>query len=239
MPSPELTPHQQLTEYLQQHPDTVGKVVDFDLSKDCLLLLDFTEANTELSADDIADTARFSAWVDQKLQESNCRYGIGGYMEHRTLYARSQHFNTSGEPRRLHLGVDIWGPAGTLVYAPLEGVVHSFQNNNHFGDYGPTIILQHDLNGQTLYSLYGHLSPDSLTGLHQGMPIAKNQLIAHLGAAHENGGWPPHLHFQLMFDMEGNSGDYPGVCRYSEKETYQRNIPDPEMILQFNTATIR
>ncbi len=239
MRNPEEERHRCLEAYLQQHPDAVGKVVDFDRLHDRLFHFDFTASNTSLSADDIADTAKFSAWVDHQLTNNQCRYGIGGYLEHRTLYARSSHFNTEGEPRRLHLGVDIWGPAGTPVYAPLAGTVHSFRNNDHFGDYGPTIILQHRLDDLTLYSLYGHLTTESLTDLYIGQPITKEHLLARFGNARENGGWPPHLHFQLMFDMQGNSGDYPGVCRYSEKMLYQQNIPDPELILQFKAATIR
>ncbi len=231
--------HGQLASFIDNHPDRIGKVVDIDLANDCLLTFDFTQDNQELTADKVSDTPRFSSWVNRKLNQSGCRYGIGGYFEHRTLYARSSLFNTTNtEPRRLHLGIDIWGPVGTPVYAPLAGKVHSFQDNNNFGDYGPTIILEHDLNGLTLYSLYGHLNRASLQGLVIGQPIALNQQIACLGTEDENGQWPPHLHFQLMFDMQGMAGDYPGVCRYSEKDRYQQNIPDPDLILQFSKATI-
>lgn len=229
-----MNPHQQLADYLDSHSSEVSKVVDFNPDDDRLLQFDFTEANTELLATDIADTAKFSQWINNKLAQSGCRYGIGGYMEHRTLYARSALFNVSGnEPRRLHLGVDIWAAAGTPVYTPLKGVVHSFQNNNHFGDYGPTIIIQHNLDGLPLYSLYGHLNTACLDGLVVGQPFNQGQQIAALGAANENGSWPPHLHFQLMFDMQGLAGDYPGVGRYSQKEAYLANIPDPNLILQF------
>jgi len=231
--------HQQLANYIAKHPEEVGKVVDFDTSTDRLLQFNFTASNSELSPEGIADTARFSNWVNLQLMQNRCRYGIGGYMEHRTLYARSALFDTSNEePRRLHLGVDIWAAAGTPVYAPLNGTVHSFQNNDRFGDYGPTIILQHDLDGLPLYSLYGHLSADSLNHLQVGQPIVKDQQIAAFGTERENGSWPPHLHFQLMFDMQGMTGDYPGVCRFSERGKYQENIPDPDLILKFSGATI-
>jgi murein DD-endopeptidase MepM/ murein hydrolase activator NlpD len=231
--------HQQMAHYLATHRNNVSNVVDFNPLHDRLLQFDFTANNTELPAEEIADTIKFSRWVNDKLAHSGCRYGIGGYMEHRTLYARSELFDTDfQEPRRLHLGMDIWGPAGTAVYAPMQGTVHSFQNNNHFGDYGPTIILQHDLDGLPLYSLYGHLNATCLIGLQVGQQINKGQQLATFGAAHENGNWPPHLHFQLMFDMQGLAGDYPGVCRYSQKEFYLQNIPDPDLILQFSEATI-
>lgn len=231
--------HQQLIGYINSHPNLIAQVVEFNKDTDCLLQFDFTAANTSLTADDVADTAKFNAWVNAELAKSGCRYGIGGYMEHRTLYARSELFDTAGqEPRRLHLGVDIWAPAGTSVYAPLAGKIHSFQNNNHFGDYGPTIILEHELDGLILYTLYGHLNTGSLNGLTIGQPISQGQLLAVFGNIAENGSWPPHLHFQLMFDMQGWAGDYPGVGRFSEEQTYRQNIPDPDIILQFSGATI-
>ncbi|MDN5285634.1 MAG: peptidase [Mucilaginibacter sp.] len=225
--------HISLKTYIKNNPKAIGKVVDYNAGTDRLFSLDFTAANIELTTAIITDTQKFSDWVRNKLKANNCRYGIGGYMEHRTIYAVSSHFDTEDEPRRLHLGVDIWGDAGTSVYTPFDGKVHSFQDNNILGDYGPAIILQHNLDGLTLYSLYGHLSRKSLEGLAIGQPVSKNQQIATLGNNLENGQWPPHLHFQLMFDMEGKHGDYPGVCKYSEKEKYRMNIPDPGLVLGF------
>jgi len=227
---------QRLAAYINTHPDAIRPVANFDAAADRLYHFNFTASNTELDEDTFSDTVKFSAWVNQKLRVNNCRYGVGGYMEHRTIYARSAHFDTDDEPRRLHLGVDIWAQAGTVVYSPLDGIVHSFQNNNNFGDYGPTIILEHLLDGLKLYSLYGHLNIESLDGLYTGKAITKNERIGSFGAMDENGHWPPHLHFQLMFDMEGKKGDYPGVCRFSENAIYQKNIPDPQLILRFPQA---
>ncbi|MFB9840769.1 peptidoglycan DD-metalloendopeptidase family protein [Mucilaginibacter ginsenosidivorans] len=225
--------HILLANYIKSHPTEVGKVVDYNAETDLLYPFDFTAANTGLTAEDIEDTNRFSAWVEKKLVGNNCRYGVGGYMEHRTIYARSVHFNTEDEPRRLHLGVDIWAGAGTLVYAPLAGHIHSFRDNNNHGDYGPTIILQHNLDGLELYSLYGHLSRKDLAGLHAGMKIEKGQQLGAFGNQEDNGHWPPHLHFQLMFNIEDCAGDYPGVAKFSEKEKWVKNIPDPNIVLQF------
>jgi murein DD-endopeptidase MepM/ murein hydrolase activator NlpD len=225
--------HILLKNFIKNYPEEIGKVVDYNQDADKFYRFDFTAANTELQPEDVNNTAKFSSWVNKKLKDTNSRYGIGGYMEHRTLYARSELFNTDDEPRRLHLGIDIWANAGTQIYAPINGCVHSFQDNNHFGDYGPTIILEHQLDNLTLYTLYGHLNRESLRGLSVGDVIKKGSRLAKLGNEEENGHWPPHLHFQLMFDMEGCFGDYPGVGRYSQKDKYLRNIPDPNLILQF------
>jgi murein DD-endopeptidase MepM/ murein hydrolase activator NlpD len=210
-------------------------VVPFDPVRDRLYPFDFTEGNTDLDAEDIADTERFAAYINRTLRAHGARYGFGGYGEHRTLYARSRHFDTdkeSGEePRRLHLGIDIWGPAGTKVMAPLDAIVHSFAFNNNDSDYGATLILTHPLEGIGFHTLYGHLSLNSLKNLEPGKRIIRGEVIAEFGMRFENGNWPPHLHFQLIRDMQGWKGDYPGVCRFSEQAQWLANCPDPDRIL--------
>ncbi|MCW3074216.1 MAG: Peptidase [Flaviaesturariibacter sp.] len=136
-----------------------------------------------------------------------------------------------GAPRRLHLGIDIWGPAGVPIYAPLEGTVHSFAFNDAYGDYGATLILQHELEGVIFHTLYGHLSLHSIEDKREGQDIAKGDWIAAFGEPAENGYWPPHLHFQVIQDMRGMKGDFPGVCKFSEGESYLANGPDGDLIL--------
>ncbi|MEO6150961.1 MAG: peptidoglycan DD-metalloendopeptidase family protein [Mucilaginibacter sp.] len=227
-----------LAAYINSKKPLIGKVVDFDTKTDRLLSIDLTENNTELS-EVVTDADTFSAWVDKKMREGGYRYGAGGYMENRTIYNSRSLFTADEQPRSLHLGVDIWGPAGTPVYAPLSGTIHSFNDNNNYGDYGPTIIIQHDLDGLKLFSLYGHLSRKDIEGLFVGQAISINQKIGRFGGIEENGHWPPHLHFQLMLNMEGKKGDYPGVCNPAEKEKYLQNIPDPNLLLQFPPVNYR
>lgn len=229
--NPDMASQEKLAKWLKLNK--VANVVDFDFSADRLYPFDFTATNTELTAEVIDDTAAFSLWTAAKLKSAGCRYGIGGYAEHRNIYNRSAHFDTGEEPRRLHLGIDIWGPAGTAVYNFYDAEVHSFQYNGEFGDYGATIILQYNLGGLLVHALYGHLSKDSLTGLAEGQRVAAGQQFAFFGLPSENGSWPPHLHFQLIFDMEGRKGDYPGVCQFSKREDFLSNCPDPSLVLDY------
>ena len=229
-----MTTDHALDAWLMRHQRQFFPVVPFDPATDALLAMDFTESNTTLSGDILNDTALFSRYVEEALAKAGARYGYGGYNEHRTVYGRSPHFSdpAGGEPRRLHLGMDIWGPAGTPVMAPLGGMVHSMDYNNNPSDYGATIILSHQLDGRQFYTLYGHLSLDNLQELKEGQYIVGGQAFAHFGAPHENGDWPPHLHFQLIEDIGLHEGDYPGVCRYSERASWLANCPDPDIILQ-------
>src|SRR5882724_3638992 len=128
-------------------------VVPFKPGVDRLLKMDFTAGNKDLPEAVFKDTGLFAAYVSETLEKSGCRYGIGGYGEHRSIYSRSPHFDAKEEPRRFHLGVDIWGPAGTPVYAFMGGRVHSVANNEGYGDYGATLILLHQLDAVMFYTL--------------------------------------------------------------------------------------
>jgi len=194
--------------------------------------LDFTASNPHLDhPEELRDTAFFDKVVHNMLAEQQATIGLGGYLENRVIYRRSPHFNDATEPRSLHLGVDVWVPAGTPVATPLPAVVHSLADNNNFGDYGPTIILAHELAGQTFFSLYGHLTRTDLLGLQPGQTLAQGQIFAHVGPYPENGDWPPHLHFQLIADMQGRWGDFPGVAPPSECAYWAELCPDAMLVL--------
>jgi len=243
-------------ERLKKYAGEFARVVPYH-ENDRLLRLDFTANNRELTQETLQDTTKFSAYINLQLQEYT--YGIGGYNEHRTIYSRSHVFDSSflpakekaekaepgsvtedkpplespgDEPRRLHLGVDVWGPAETPIYAPLEGAVHSVAFNDAYGDYGATLILQHDIDGFLFHTLYGHLSLASIQEKQEGQIVIKGEWIAAFGEPAENGQWPPHLHFQIIIDMQGMKGDYPGVCKFSERDKYLENCPDADLILQ-------
>lgn len=222
-----------LYERLKAHSHTFHRVVDFNPAKDKLVHLDFTKDNKELSAVDVADTETFSTFIRDKLKKEKARYGIGGYNELRSLYERSKIFDSERdeEPRRLHLGIDIWGEEGTTVYAPLGGLVHSYGFNKNFGDYGATLILLHQLDTITFYTLYGHLSLDDIAKVTEFKYIIRGEVIGHFGKPEENGHWPPHLHFQIIKDVRTYKGDYPGVCPFSEREKYLENCADPDLLL--------
>lgn len=216
---------------LRKHQNTFHQVVPFNAQKDKLLQLDFTDANSSLTPDMLANTDDFAKYIDEQLG-TKYTYGIGGYAEHRTIYSRSSKFDGVEEPRRLHLGIDIWGRVGTPIFTPLGGYVHSFSFNDFFGDYGATIILHHQLESISFNTLYGHLSLRDIETLQQGQYISRGVEFAHFGPAKENGHWPAHLHFQIVSEMHEKEGDYHGVCKYSEREKYLENCPDPDVILQ-------
>ncbi|MBC7829918.1 MAG: peptidoglycan DD-metalloendopeptidase family protein [Chitinophagaceae bacterium] len=246
---------------IRKNQQGFAQVVTFDPVQQKISAIDLTENNKGLDGTIFKDTDLFSAYLEALRKKQSADYLIGGYNELRGLYGRSELFNTqktvrsidgpvpvndlkvpstggdvegAAEPRRLHIGTDVWGPVGTPVVAFMGGMVHSFAFNDHYGDYGATIVLAHQLDSVPFYTLYGHVSVRDISYINEGDYVVRGQEIAHFGDKHENGHWPPHLHFQIIGDMELYEGDYPGVCRYSERKKYLKNCPDPDLILQLN-----
>jgi len=166
-------------------------------------------------------------YFDSLKHKNNARVLYGGYLEKRSLYNTKSLFQGQSKLRNIHLGIDFWADAYQEVVCPLDGIIHSFKNNNSKGDYGPCIILKHN----NFYTLYGHLSNDSLINLSINQTIRRNQVFCKLGSIEENGGYLPHLHFQVIKNIENYYGDYPGVCDEGSLKYYKTNTIDPKIIL--------
>ena len=172
--------------------------------------------------------ASYAGHIKRVLTESGASVAYGGYLEPRKLYGSFGHFDGKGGPvRNIHLGVDFWAPAGTAVLCPVPGRVHSWSRRSAPGDYGHVILLEHPMGENTLFSLYGHLSAASLQGLKPQRLFQAGERLGELGPPEENGGYEPHLHFQLIRDPAQWQGDYPGVCAAEELAFYRENCPDP------------
>ncbi len=200
-------------------------VVPFDVNAAECLWLDFTAANPELASLNPDNTDEFTRYIFDKLEAHKARIGIGGWLEKRMIYDSRQQFNGGNSARNIHLGADIWADAGTAVFSPVNGKIHSFANNEGFGNYGPTLILEST--DEPLFFLFGHLSLESLNDLEKGQAVKAGQKIAEIGDYPVNGDWPPHLHFQVMNSMMGMEGDFPGVCSEKQLKTMEKICLNP------------
>lgn len=154
-------------------------------------------------------------------------WAVGGYDEKRpNMYLAPQYENR----RNIHLGIDIWAPAGEPVYAPLDGTVKYTELHDQEGNYGATVVLKHLLKGEDIYALYGHLSLKSLKHANALHSLKAGDVVGWLGKEHENGNWPPHLHYQLSRKDPGEA-DMPGVVSEDEREEALHIYPDPRIIL--------
>ena len=221
----------QLLKSLKAHP-----LVDISIQNIAYIPLDLSIHNAELKAVNVSSSDDLECFIWNRMKNHNAKVAYGGYLESRGIYQRSAYFNQANPEteRNIHLGLDVWIEANTRIYAPLEGTIHSFKNNTNHGDYGPTIILKHNIDDETFYTLYGHLSLTSIEGLKVGVEVRQGEQMATLGTAEVNGDYPPHLHFQIIKDIQDYKGDYPGVCNQLNLEFYKANCPDPSLLLGLN-----
>ena len=215
-----------------QNVKVIDKLVDYNQ----YVALNLSIQNEKFAKQIIEDANDFEEYIENYLKENNAKVAFGGYNEIRNLYKRSTIFNDSEtQERNIHIGLDLWIKAETPVLAALYGFVHSFNYNIGLGNYGPTIILEHKIENQKFYTLYGHLSLESIKHLKIGTIFQKGQQIATLGNSSVNGDYAPHLHFQIIDDILSSVGDYPGVCNKNDLGYYLRNCPDPNILLKIET----
>ncbi len=218
-----------LTQWLAKRSADFRPVIAENLLSSAIVL-DLSVGSEEfaVSSDDVETlTEKLFAHIES----AGGTAGIGRYRENRSLYQSELFRSASTEARSFHLGLDLFAAADTPVMAPLEGKVLSVTDNARDLDYGPTVILQHDADGQEFFTLYGHLSPATLDHLEPGQEVGAGETIGWIGTYPRNGNWPPHLHFQVMTDMLDYRGDFPGVASPSEAWYWRGLCIDPNLML--------
>ena len=230
-------PHSQaICDGLKRNRDAMAPVLDIDLRTAPLKIFDLSVASSLVHGNPEKNTEAYITkrlWAE--MQAANAKAGIGRYNEARMLYT-SPLFVTgnvsTAEHRAVHIGIDLFAETGAAVHAPIAGKVFAFSNNDAPQDYGPVVILEHTTDkGEPFYTLFGHLSPDSLEGLYAGKPIACGERFGRIGAADVNGGWTPHLHFQIITDLLDMGCDFPGVVRSGERSLWTLFSPDPNLVI--------
>lgn len=203
------------------HPviETDGDAIVLDLSRGSMML------GEQLAGIDID---RFSELVNGAMVSAGTDFAFGRYAEDRELYS-NEHFDDdeSGESRSIHMGIDLFCVAGTPVFAPLDATIEVIANNAQELDYGPMLILKHGKDDRCFFTLYGHLSLEGISHLEAGQHVGAGDRIATVGSPPENGNWPPHLHFQLILDLQNLGKDFPGVAYPSQTDHWLRLSPSP------------
>lgn len=225
-PYPDSTP---LLDWLRHQ--TFDPILGTPITSENSVVLDLSIGSVELGlVDDFADTEAFTHRIFNEIARG--KFAIGKYAEARPIYLGEKYAVSHHERRTIHIGVDIFAPAETAIYAPLEGVVHRLHDNGTDKDYGPTLILRHQPRPDfQFYTIYGHLHEDVLDDLQVGQLIKQGQNLAKIGDFPRNGDWPPHVHFQIILDMLNYDGDYPGVASPTDQAVWEALSPNPNLIL--------
>ncbi|MGD8406143.1 MAG: aminotransferase class III-fold pyridoxal phosphate-dependent enzyme [Anaerolineales bacterium] len=225
-----------IVNWLADHTDTFASPLALNLRIEPIHILDLSISSPLLDSDPAKNKEPYlTPRIEAAIAASDAQVGIGRYNEARYFYVDPA-FATgkliTDEYRTIHLGIDLFVPVGTPVYAPLAGTVVSFNDNNSPKDYGPGIVLKHESNEHpTFYTLYGHLNRKSLNGIKLGQRIEKGERLAAFGESEANGRWTPHLHFQIIIDLLELGTDFPSVANPSQRGIWLSLCPDPNLIL--------
>ncbi len=167
---------------------------------------------------------------------------LGHYREPRLIYTAPE-FRLgpwrASNRRTVHLGIDVFAPAGHDVNAPMDGTVHVVENRAANLDYGGVVILRHETpNDDSFYTLYGHLDPEVCERLEVGQTVLQGAFLAKLGHTNQSGGWAPHLHFQMAMTLDGLGKDWPGVADPDDIGFWEKICPNPAALLNLPDAKV-
>ena len=223
-------------DWLSRAPRSSMSVLGMDPTATSTLVLDLSFGSTLLGADPThVEVESLTTLVTGAMEAAGATVGIGRYDEARPIYTAPLFAGGDSpldERRTVHMGIDLFAPAGTPVHAALEGTVESVSYNPALQDYGGVILLKHTTpDGDAFFTLYGHLAMAVAGMLPIGMTVDAGQQIGMLGTAQENGGWAPHLHFQVITDLLELGTDFPGVVRASSRQVWRDLSPDPAPLL--------
>ena len=225
---------ERVREYLGRLP-AVAPVLGVDLATTPAIVLDLG-VSSPLVSGDAAQNAEpaLTERILGEMRRAAVEVAVGRYDEPRLLYvapAFATGPRSTDEHRTIHIGLDLFARAGTPVFAPIAGTVHAAADNAADQDYGPVIILRHETDdGTPFFTLYGHLSRESLAGREPGQPVRAGEQIATLGEPAVNGGWTPHLHVQIITDLLDLGTDFPGVAAPSQRPAWRTLCPDPNLL---------
>ena len=233
---PAVPQSQRTKQWLKTNAGAAASILDMDLRKAPSIVFDLSVGSTLLGADPgAAQTSALTGTIFAAMKRAGVSVGAGRYDEPRVLYTSplfGANKNPTDERRTIHLGMDLFVEPGAPLNAPLDGMVHIVANNSAPLDYGPLVVLQHETgNHEEFFTLYGHLSKDSTVNLEVGQRIKRGQAFARVGSSEENGGWAPHLHFQVILDLLDLGADFPGVAYASQRAVWTSLSPDPNLLL--------
>ncbi|MGV1792824.1 aminotransferase class III-fold pyridoxal phosphate-dependent enzyme [Rhizobium sp. A37_96] len=168
-------------------------------------------------------------WWADFADQHKVELGVGSWGEKRTVYTDKAFVSRfiKGQRRIHHLGVDLFMPAGTPLYTPVAGIVKSVEIEHEPLGYGGLIAIEHAPQGCSPFvTLWGHMAHEALTRLKPGQRLEAGALVGHMGDIHENGGWTPHLHFQISTDIQLTATEIIGVGETAYLDVWADVFPD-------------
>ncbi len=228
--------------WLKESATSFSQVLPHDLRTEPVVVLDLSVGSRMLGADPAnLETPRLSETISRAMKDAGAAVGVGRYDEARAIYTTgafaaggnaAAERNQVAEGRTVHLGIDLSVPPGSAVRTPFDGTVHTVAENAAPKDYGPLVILRHEIpSGEEFFTLYGHLDPDSVASLKPGKELRAGEPFAAVGAPPRNGDWWPHVHVQIILDLFGLDKDFPGVAAAGRRSLWTGLSPDPNLIL--------
>lgn len=206
--------------------------------------IDLDEESRKLGGFDFMDPIECSRWLKEVHKEKGIDFSYGGFLEDRNnIWKDWKDCEVKDRSKGLiHLGVDYNVPAGTDVFMPADGRLINILNDlDQKGGCGGMALFQIIDRNIPYYLAMAHLKQP--LKLDFGRIYSGGEWIGQVGDVHENGGWFPHIHAQLMDSQLIKGYKIPGTGRLksdwkkivgyaSEDDPLLKHIIDPSIFIK-------
>lgn len=225
-----------LVDWLTAHRRDLSPVMGVDFAKSPPQVLELGIGSPLLGADpQRSQGLERAAVIAGELHRAGSAMGIGRYDEARfasDAYRSIGKQDPVAELATIHTGIDVFAEVGTAVHAPLAAIVQRIVRGDGTRAGAAEVILRHRCGeGAAFFTLYRHLSPDSVAALAEGQTVEPGQVIGKLGSGDPGTGELPHLHCQLITDLLDGKEGFPAMVPVACREVWKGLSLDPNLIL--------
>ena len=223
-----------ITKWIADNPGRWSNVLTPDAREWSRAVIDIGSAQSEIArASAMQDRATAQRLYNEMMAEAGATMAIGSWMEQRTIYSTAAYISAliPGARRDFHLGYDVFLPALTPLFMPMDGTIVEVGIIDQRLDYGGYIVTSHDTGEKEFYALWGHLAHESPRRWTAGQTVSEGTEFALIGDFEENGWWLPHLHLQLSTVKFADFTKMPGVGEETCQMLWREMFPDPDNLI--------
>lgn len=189
---------------------------------------------SSLSDEVIKNQSLFQDKINQVFEEKNVDIIVSEYLENRERMFSVLWFEQMvNEWRFYHLWLDLSVMCGSEIHAPIDWKVYDVWYEEWEWNYWWYIILEHDINSEKFFTIYGHLNPNEFE-IKKWIDIKSGMKMAKIWDFSDNWWYFHHTHLQVVTELWKENWFFSKwYCTKEQLLNIQKYVPDPRFLFRY------
>ena len=187
-----------------------------------------------LKESEIKNQKSFQRKIEEIMKKEEVDLIFSWYLENRKYMFNTLWFQQMIlEWRFFHIWLDLSVKYNTSIYSPLDAIVYKTSYEKWIWNYGWYIILEHKIEWNKFYSMYGHLNPNNFW-VEIWDFIKKWTKIWTIWDISENGWYFFHTHLQVITKLWKKEWFFnKWYCSENQLKDIFKYVPNPSFLFRF------